>query len=119
MNLSRQKTWWTGNDRRNEQILDRVDKWGNEDRLVIESRNHAAGCIRTSRGIPQSPTTIAIEELQLDGDRLHITHTYIDVEIFEEPLVLEYFFRRADDIELTIYDCTDANYEGFDELNGN
>lgn len=88
-------------------------------RLIIESRNHAAGYIRTSRGVPQSTTTIAIEELQLDGERLHITHTYIDEEIFEEPLVLEYFFTRADDTELAIYDCTDANYDWFDELNAN
>ena len=90
-----------------------------EGRLIIESRNHSHGYIRTSRGIPQSPTTIAIEELQLDEDVLHITHTYIDEEIFEEPLVLEYFFRRADDAEITIYDCTDANYDWFDELNAN
>jgi hypothetical protein len=89
------------------------------DRLIIESRNHAYGYIRTSRGIPQSPTTVAIEELRLDGNVLHITHTYIDEEIFLEPLVLEYFFRRADDAEITIYDCTDANYDWFDELNAN
>jgi len=88
-------------------------------RLIIESRNHANGYIRTSRGIPQSPTTVAIEELELDGDTLHITHTYIDEEIFEKPLVLEYFFRRANDTELTIYNCTEANYDWFDELNTN
>lgn len=87
--------------------------------LVIESRNHASGFIRTSRGIPQSPSTIAIEELRVDGDRLHITHTYIDEAIFEVPLVLEYFFRRADDMELATYNCTDANYDWFDELNAN
>lgn len=90
-----------------------------EGRLVIESRNHAYGYIRTSRGIPQSPSTVAIEALQIDGDVLHITHTYIDDEIFIEPLVLEYFFRRADDTEIAIYDCTDANYDWFDELNAN
>ncbi len=89
------------------------------DSLVIESRNHVHGYIRTSRGIPQSPTTVAIEELRADGDKLHITHTYIDEAIFEEPLVLEYFFRRADDMELAVYNCTDANYDWFDELNAN
>jgi len=88
-------------------------------RLIIESRNHAYGYIRTSRGVPQSPNTVAIEELELDGDTLHITHTYIDEEIFEKPLVLEYFFRRANDTEITIYNCTEANYDWFDELNAN
>jgi hypothetical protein len=87
--------------------------------LIIESRNHAYGYIRTSRGIPQVPGTIAIEVLEVEGDTLQITHTYIDETIFEKPLVLEYFFRRADDTELNVYDCTEANYNWFDELNAN
>ena len=89
------------------------------DSLIIESRNHAYGYIRTSRGIPQSPITIAIEVLEVEGETLHITHTYIDESIFEKPLVLEYFFRRADGTELNNYNCTDANYDWFDELNAN
>jgi hypothetical protein len=88
-------------------------------RLIIESRNHAYGYIRTSRGIPQVPGTVAIEVLEVEGDTLHITHTYIDESIFEKPLVLEYFFRRADETELNVYDCTEANYNWFDELNAN
>lgn len=89
------------------------------DRLIIESRNHAYGYIRTSRGIPQAPGTVAIEVLEVEGDTLHITHTYSDESIFEKPLVLEYFYRRADDTELNVYDCTEANYNWFDELNAN
>ena len=50
---------------------------------------------------------------------LHIIHTYRDATLFEIPLVLEYFFRRADDMELAVYNCTDANYDWFDELNAN
>ena len=87
--------------------------------LIIESRNHARGFIRTSRGIPQMPTTVAVEELRVEGDTLRITHTYSDEAIFEVPLVLEYFFRRVDDMELAVYNCTDANYDWFDELNAN
>lgn len=89
------------------------------DRLIIESRNHAYGYIRTSRGIPQSPGTIAIEVLEVQGETLHITHTYMDESIFKKPLVLEYFFRRADGTELNNYNCTDANYDWFDDLNAN
>lgn len=87
--------------------------------LIIESKNHVHGYIRTSRGIPQSPNTHAIEEFEIVDGMLRITHTYIDETIFEKPLVLEYFFRRADDLELAIYNCTDANYDWFDELNAN
>lgn len=89
------------------------------ERLIIESRNHAYGYIRTSRGIPQAPSTTAVEVLEAEGDILRITHTYIDESIFEKPLVLEYFLRRADDAVLNVYDCTEANYNWFDELNAN
>ena len=89
------------------------------ERLIVESRNHAYGYIRTSRGIPQVPGTIAIEVLEVEGDTLQITHTYIDETIFKKPLVLEYFFKRSDEAALNVYDCTEANYNWFDELNAN
>lgn len=89
------------------------------ERLIIESRNHAYGFIRTSRGVPQAPGTIATEVLEVEGDTLHVTHTYIDDALFEKPLVLEYFFTRVDGMVLNVYDCTEANYNWFDELNAN
>lgn len=87
------------------------------ERLIIESRNHAPGYIRTSRGIPQSEHTVAIEELSISGDTLHIKHTYIDPTLYEQPFVLEYTFTRRDEMELALYECTDANYDWFNELN--
>ena len=39
MQVSRQKSWFTGNDRRNVQILDCLDKWTPDDYLVIEVSN--------------------------------------------------------------------------------
>ncbi|MFH1375329.1 MAG: UDP-N-acetylmuramoyl-L-alanine--D-glutamate ligase [Patescibacteria group bacterium] len=39
MQASRQKSWFTGNDRRNVQILDCLDKWTQDDWLVIEVSN--------------------------------------------------------------------------------
>lgn len=87
------------------------------ERLIIESRNHAPGYIRTSRGIPQSENTVAIEELSVEGDTLRITHTYIDATLYEQPFVLEYTFTRSDQMELALYACTDANYDWFNELN--
>ena len=58
------------------------------DRLIIESRNHVLGYIRTSRGIPQSSNTVAFEELNIEEGVLHITHTYIDNMLYEKPIVL-------------------------------
>lgn len=87
------------------------------ERLIIESRNHTPGYIRTSRGVPQSENTVAIEELSVSGDTLHIKHTYIDPTLYEQPFVLEYTFTRSDHMELALYECTDANYDWFNELN--
>ena len=88
-----------------------------DERLIIESRNHSLGYIRTSRGIPQSTNTITIEVLRVEGDTLHLTHTYFDDTLYENPIVMDYFFRRADESEITLYECTEANYDWFTELN--
>ncbi len=87
------------------------------DRLIIESRNHAPGYIRTSRGVPQSQNTRTIEELWIEEGRLHITHTYIDETLYEEPFILDYIFERIEGSEIPLYECTDANYDWFNELN--
>jgi hypothetical protein len=55
----------------------------------------------------------------VEDDILHITHTYRDNELYELPLVLEYFFRRIDAEDVDLYECTDANYDWFLELNDN
>ena len=88
-----------------------------DERLIIESRNHSLGYIRTSRGIPQSRNTIANEVLRIEGDTLHLTHTYFDDTLYENPIVMDYFFRRADESEITLYECREANYDWFNELN--
>ena len=88
-----------------------------DERLIIESRNHSLGYIRTSRGIPQSRNTIANEVLRIEGDTLHLTHTYFDDTLYENPIVMEYFFRRTDESEITLYECKEANYDWFNELN--
>ncbi|HAG70842.1 MAG TPA: hypothetical protein DCL66_01435 [Gammaproteobacteria bacterium] len=87
------------------------------DRLIIESRNHVLGYIRTSRGIPQSSNTVAFEELDIEEGALHITHTYIDNILYEKPIVLEYVFRKTEESDIFLYDCTDADYDWFDKLN--
>ena len=87
------------------------------DSLIIESRNHVLGYIRTSRGIPQSSNTVAFEELNIEEGVLHITHTYIDNMLYEKPIVLEYFLRKTEESDIFLYDCTDADYDWFDKLN--
>ena len=87
------------------------------DSLIIVSRNHAHGYIRTSRGIPQGSNTVTREVFEVNGDRLQITHTYEDTTLFEQPLVLEYFFNRLKNAEIELYNCTDPDYDWFLELN--
>ena len=88
-----------------------------ESQIFIESRKHASGYIRTSRGIPQSSSTIAYELLTVDNDILHITHTYEVELIFKEPLVLTYSLRRAYELSINPYDCVDSDYDWFEQLN--
>ena len=87
------------------------------DTLIIESKNHTSGYIRTSRGIPQSENTETIEELRIEENVLRITHTYIDKTLYEEPFVLNYFYRKIDETEIVPYQCTEADYDWFNELN--
>lgn len=87
------------------------------DRLVIETRNHGPGYIRTSRGVPQSARSVATEELWRDGDSLKLTLTYVDETLFEVPFVLDHTFIRTDDKEVPLYECTDADYDWFEQLN--
>lgn len=87
------------------------------DRLIIETRRHAPGYIRTSRGVPQSENTTSIEEIWTEGDELLLRQTYTDTTLFEKPFVVDYRFRRTGESELPIYDCTDADYGWFEQLN--
>jgi hypothetical protein len=87
------------------------------DRLVIETQNHAFGYIRTSRGIPQSANTTSTEILWRQGDELRLQQTYFDETLFVKPFVVDYAFRRINETELPLYECTDADYEWFEKLN--
>jgi hypothetical protein len=90
-----------------------------EDQLRITSSNHSPGYIRTSRGIPQGPDTVTIEVLEKVGDALRITHTYTDQTLYEQPIVLEYFLSSVDATDLILYECTESDYDWFNELNAN
>ncbi len=87
------------------------------DRLIIETRDHAPGYIRTSRGIPQSEHTIATEELWLEGDRLNLKLTYVDTTLFKVPFIIDHTFERVGDTEILPYDCEGADYDWFEKLN--
>lgn len=89
----------------------------NDTGITIRSINHGPGYIRTSRGIPQSAQTETVEELRVEADLLHITHTHIDPVLYQKPIVLEYSFRRTAEADILFYDCTDADYDWFNELN--
>jgi len=87
------------------------------DRLIIETRNHSPGYIRTSRGVPQSERSLATEEIWLDGSALKLTLTYIDDSLFEKPFILDHTFVRLEDMTVPLYECTDPDYDWFEQLN--
>lgn len=87
------------------------------DRLVIDTRNHAPGYIRTSRGVPQSAQSVATEEIWRDGDMLMLTLTYEDEALFEKPFILDHIFARLEDTSVPLYECTDPDYDWFEQLN--
>jgi len=88
-----------------------------DDRLVIETRNHEAGYIRTSKGVPQTALTTTIEEIWRQGENLRLRQTYYDDSLFEVPFVIDYEFFRTGEDELPLYECTDASYDWFEKLN--
>jgi hypothetical protein len=87
------------------------------DRLVIETRNHSPGYIRTSRGVPQSENTVSIEELWIEDDTLRLRQAYIDDTLFEKPFVVDYSFEKTGEHDMPLYECTDADYDWFEQLN--
>lgn len=87
------------------------------ERLVIDTAHHAPGYIRTSRGVPQSEMTTTVEEIWRVGDTLHLRLTYHDESLFTVPFVLTHEFDRIDDDEIPLYNCTDAGYDWFEQLN--
>lgn len=91
--------------------------WYEGESLLIETRNHSPGYIRTSRGIPQSEKTVTTEKLWIDDGVLHLTLTYFDETLFESPFVLEHRFEKLADTEMPLYNCTDADYDWFEKLN--
>ena len=91
--------------------------WYEGDRLIIETRNHSPGYIRTSRGVPQSEHSVVTEELWLDGETLKMTLTYVDETLFEIPFILDHTFVRTEDTVVPLYECTDADYDWFEKLN--
>jgi len=91
--------------------------WFEDDRLFIETRNHAPGYIRTSRGIPQSEKSVATEEFWLEGDTLNMKLTYEDDTLFEIPFIIDHSFARIDGSEILPYNCEGADYDWFEKLN--
>ncbi len=91
--------------------------WYEGDSLLIETRNHSPGYIRTSRGIPQSQNSVTTEKLWIEDGVLRLTLTYIDETLFASPFVLEHRFEKLADTEMPLYNCTDADYDWFEKLN--
>ena len=90
--------------------------WYKDDHFFIETRKHSPGYIRTSRGIPQSENTVAIEEFWLDGATLKMILTYEDDTLFEVPFIIDHSFERVEGEEILPYNCEGADYDWFEKL---
>lgn len=90
--------------------------WFEDDRLLIETRKHSPGYIRTSRGIPQSENTVATEEFWLEGDTLKLKLTYVDDTLFESPFIIDHKFERIEASGILPYNCEGADYDWFEKL---
>ena len=91
--------------------------WYEDEQLLVETRKHSPGYIRTSRGIPQSEFTVVTEEFWLQGDTLHLKLTYEDDTLFEFPFIIDHTFNRIEGSEISLYDCEGADYDWFEKLN--
>ena len=91
--------------------------WYEGDRLLIKTSKHSPGYIRTSRGIPQSENTVAIEEFWFDGATLKMKLTYEDDTLFETPFIIDHNFARVEGAEILPYNCEGADYDWFEQLN--
>jgi len=87
------------------------------ERLVIETERYAPGYVRTSRGVPQSESSKTTEELWREGDALRLRLTYVDPTLFEKPFVLDHTFVNTGDTKVPLYECTDPDYDWFEQLN--
>ncbi len=90
--------------------------WFEDDRLLIETRKHSPGYIRTSRGIPQSENTVTTEEFWLEGDTLKLKLTYVDDTLFESPFIIDHTFERIKASGILPYNCEGADYDWFEKL---
>lgn len=88
-----------------------------DDRIFIETRNLSPGYVWTSQGIPQSESTVVTESFRLDGGMLKMQLTYTDDTLFDTPFIIDFNFKSVEDTELQRYNCTEAGYDWFEQLN--
>jgi hypothetical protein len=46
-----------------------------------------------------------------------MTLTYTDETLFETPFIMDHTFVRTEDSVVPLYECTDAGYDWFNNLN--
>jgi len=87
------------------------------DRLRIHSSGHSAGYIRTGTGYPQGEGGSATETFWREGESLMLELVYQDPAMFEgEYRILHRLFATREKA-VPAYDCTDADYDWFEQLN--
>jgi hypothetical protein len=87
------------------------------ERLIVTSSGLAAGFLRTGTGYPQGEGASATETFWREGDHLLLELVYRDPALFDgEYRILHRLFATGE-TEVPVYECTDADYDWFEQLN--
>jgi hypothetical protein len=87
------------------------------ERLRIHSTGHAAGYIRTGTGYPQGEGGSATETLWRDGEHLMVELVYRDPVMFDGEYRILHRLQSTGEDAVPVYNCTDADYDWFEQLN--
>ena len=87
--------------------------WYEDNELLIETKDYSPGIIFTSSGVPQGENGRSLERFYQENDKLFLTISYTDPDLYEETFNINYEFRIYPENELLEYGCLleNASYE--------
>lgn len=86
-------------------------------RIRVHSSDHSAGYIRTGSGYPQGEGGSVTETFWRDGADLMVELVYTDPVLFDGEYRVLHRLQSTGETSVPPYDCTDADYDWFEQLN--
>ncbi len=87
------------------------------ERIRVHSTDHGAGYIRTGTGYPQGAGGSVTETFWRDGADLMVELVYTDPVMFDGEYRILHRLQSTGDETVPVYNCTDADYDWFEQLN--